>query len=72
MDHPWNRVRDFLKGKEKCQYLAEPATKVVLPVIIWRTFRNKNPVGATGERSDKGQVSKMRARSITLGARFYR
>lgn len=62
----------FFKSKEKGQYLGEPATKVVLPVIIWWTFRNKNPVGTTGERSDKGQVSKMRARSIPLGATIHK
>lgn len=53
----------FFKGKIKCQYLAEPATKMFLPVIIWRTFRNKHPVSPTGEGGDKGQVSKMRGRS---------
>lgn len=57
----------IFKDKKKCQYLAEPATKVVLPVIIWWTFGNKNPVRTTGERGDKGQVSKVKARSITLG-----
>lgn len=45
---------------------------MVLPIIIWWTFRNKNPVSTTGERSDKGQVSKMRARSITLGAALHK
>lgn len=53
----------FFKGKIKYQYLAEPATKMFLPVIIWRTFRNKHPVSPTGEGGDKGQVSKMRGRS---------
>ena len=41
---------------------------MLLPVIIWRTLRNKNPVGPTGERGDKGQVSETRARSVTPGA----
>lgn len=62
----------FLRAKKKCQYLAEPATKVLLPVIIWWTFRNKNPVGATGERGDKGEVSEMRTRGIMLGAPLHR
>jgi hypothetical protein len=65
MDHQWNRVKDFffLKDEIKHQYLTEPATKVFLPVIIWWTFWNKNPVGPTGERGDKGQVSEMKPRS---------
>lgn len=62
----------FLKGKIKCQYLAESATKVLLPVVIWWTFRNKNPVGPTGQRGDKGQVSETRARSILLEVVFYK
>lgn len=69
MDHQWNRVKDFFffRSKIKCQYLRKPATKVFLPVIIRWTFRNKNPVSPTGERGDKGQVSDMRGRSMTLG-----
>lgn len=63
-----NRARGFSKGKTKCQYLAEPATKVFLPVVIWWTLGNKDPVGPTGEGSDKGQVSEMRASSVTAGA----
>lgn len=58
----------FFKGKIKCQYLTEPATKMFLPVVIRWTLRNKNPVSPTGERGDKGQVSEMRGRSVTLGA----
>ena len=61
----------FLSAKKKCQYLTEPATKVFLPVIIWWTFRNKDPVGTTGERGNKGQVSEMRTRSITLVATLH-
>lgn len=57
-------MRDASKGKIKGRYLAEPATKMLLPGIIRRTLRNKNPVGPTGERGDKGQVPEMRARSI--------
>jgi hypothetical protein len=57
-------VRGSAQGKIKCQYLTEPATKVFFPVIVWRTLRNKNPVGPTGQRGDKGQVSRMRARSM--------
>ena len=59
-----NRARGFSKGKTKCQYLTEPATKVFLPVVIWWTLGNKDPVGPTGEGSDKGQVSEMRASSV--------
>lgn len=62
----------FFKGKIKCQYLAEPATKMFLPVVIRWTLRNKNPVSPTGERGDKGQVSEMRGRSVTLGATLHR
>lgn len=41
---------------------------MLLPVVIRWTLRNKNPVSPTGERRDKGQVSEMRGRSVTLGA----
>lgn len=58
------KVRDL---QSKVKYLTEPATKVFLPVIIWWTFRNKHPVGTTGQRGDKGQVSKITVRSMALG-----
>lgn len=54
----------FPKGKIKHRYLTEPPTKVFLPIIIWWTFRNKNPIGPTGQRGDKGQISEVRARSM--------
>ena len=41
---------------------------MLLPVVIWWTLGNKDPVGPTGEGSDKGQVSEMRARSVMAGA----
>lgn len=57
-----------MKEQDKCQYLAEPTTKVFLPVVIWWTLGNEDPVGPTGEGSDKGQVPEMRAGSVTAGA----
>lgn len=63
IDRSWNTKRGLFKAKVKCQYLTETATKVFFPVIIWRTLGNENPVGPTRQRGDKGQVSRMRAKS---------
>lgn len=63
--------RGVSKGEIRRRYLAEPATQVLLPVIIWRTLRNKHPVSPTGQRGDKGQVSETRARSVAPGATLH-
>lgn len=62
----------FKSKIKKCQYLAQPATQVLLPVVIRWTFRNEHPVGTAGERGDKGEVSETRTRGITLGAALHR
>lgn len=53
----------MLKDKRKRLYLTEPPAKVLLPVVVWRTLRNEDPVGPTGQRGDEGQIPGTRAGS---------